>query len=121
MWTGDKMSAAPQTQGLTDIRQDWVTSVQVKGQNEASEAEDRSSNGRTLTDYLRQRITLQVQQHGSRLETRPELKKTVQGQRGHVRFAPPLSSLLHLLFKLHPPEGIRTNAHRGGEVRNTLQ
>lgn len=58
-----------------------------------------------LTDDLRQRVALQVQKHRSRLQTRPELKQTVQRQRGHVRFTPSLSSLLHLLFKLHPPEG----------------
>lgn len=71
-----------------------------------------------LTNYLRQRVTFQVQQHRSRLETRPELKETVQGQRGHVWFAPPLSSLLHLLFKLHPPEGNKTNTEKG-QVRKT--
>lgn len=56
-----------------------------------------------LTDYLRQRVTVQVQQHRPRLETCPELKEAVQRQRGHMRLAPALSSLLHLLFKLYPP------------------
>lgn len=76
----------------------------------------------SLTDYLRQRVALQVQQHRSRLETRPQLKKTMQGQCGHVWFAPPLSSLLHLLFKLHPPVGNKTNTRtqtEKGQVRNT--
>ncbi len=70
-------------------------------------------NVKHLTNYLRQWVAFQVQQHCSRLETRPELKKTMQGQRGHVGFTPPFSSLLHLLFELHPPEGSRT--HRGKE------
>jgi len=41
------------------------------------------------------------------LETCPELKKAVQGQRGHVGFTPSLSSLLHLLLKLYPPAGTK--------------
>ena len=57
-----------------------------------------------LTNDLRQRVALQVQKHRSRLQTRPELKQAVQRQRGHVGFTPSLSSLLHLLLKLHPPE-----------------
>lgn len=68
-----------------------------------------------LTNYLRQRVTVQVQQHRPRLETRPELKKTVQGQCGHMGLAPPFSSLLHLLFKLHPPENNKTQE---AQVRN---
>lgn len=66
------------------------------------------SNKQTLTDDLRQRVTVQVQQDRPRLETRPELKEAVQRQRGHVRLAPALSSLLHLLFKLHPPARTHT-------------
>lgn len=58
-----------------------------------------------LTNYLRQWVAFQVQQNRPCLKTRPELEKTVQGQRGHVWFTPPLSSFLYLLLEFHPPGG----------------
>lgn len=56
-----------------------------------------------LTHDLRQGVALQVQQDASRLQAGPQLKQAVEGQRGHVRLAPSLPSLLHLLLELHPP------------------
>lgn len=73
---------------------------------------ENEMNLKHLTNYLRQWVALQVQQHRPRLETRPELKKAVQGQGGHVRFTPPLSSLLHLLLELHPPDGSTERGNR---------
>ena len=72
-----------------------------------------------LTDYLRQRVAFQVQQDCSRLETCPELEQTVQGQRGHVGFTPPLSSFLDLLLELHPPEGSGRHREEERTVSNT--
>lgn len=72
-----------------------------------------------LTNYLRQRVAVQIQQHCSCLETCPELKKTVQGQCGHMGFTPPLPSLLYFFLELHPPKGSKNmQRHRIGE--NTI-
>lgn len=56
-----------------------------------------------LTHDLWQGVTLQVQQNAPCLQTGPELKQAVEGQRGDVRLAPSFSSLLHFLLELHPP------------------
>lgn len=55
-----------------------------------------------LTDNLRQCGGLQVQHDGALLNTRFEFHQAVQGQRGHMRLAPALATLLHLLLKLDP-------------------
>lgn len=55
-----------------------------------------------LTDNLWQRGGLQVQHDGALLNTHFEFHQAVQGQRGHMRLAPSLTTLLHLLFKLDP-------------------
>lgn len=50
-----------------------------------------------------QRGGLQVQHDGALLDAHLQLHQAVQGQRGHVRLAPALAALLHLLLKLDPP------------------
>lgn len=45
-----------------------------------------------------------VKQHGAVQDAGPQLKQTVEGQRGHVRFTPPLTSVLYVLLELQPPE-----------------
>ena len=48
---------------------------------------------------------LEVEQDGAFLDAGAQLEQAVQGQSGHVGFAPPLSPLLNLLLKLYPPAG----------------
>lgn len=55
-----------------------------------------------LTDDLRQRGGLQVQHDGALLDAHLQLHQAVQRQRGHVRLAPSLATLLHLLLELDP-------------------
>lgn len=71
---------------------------------------------------LGQGVSIQVQEHRACLETRPQLKEAVQGQRGHVGFAPPLAAFLHLLLELDPP-GTRVGRARdraGVRIREQL-
>lgn len=55
-----------------------------------------------LTNDLRQRGGLQVQHDGALLDAHFKLHQAVQRQRGHVRLAPALATLLHLLLELDP-------------------
>lgn len=70
-----------------------------------------------LTHDLRQGVALQVEQDASRLQAGPQLKQAVEGQRGHVRLAPSLPSLLHLLFELHPPAETQSGFKRAANRR----
>ena len=54
-------------------------------------------------DYLLQRGGGHVQTDSAAGEQRPQLEQGVEGERGHVRFAPPVPALLNVLLKLHPP------------------
>lgn len=58
-----------------------------------------------LTNNLRQCGGLQVQHDGALLDAHFKLHQAVQRQRGHVRLAPALAALLHLLLKLDPSAG----------------
>lgn len=72
----------------------------------------RDLNGRgnengILTHQLWERRRLPVKHDGSFLHTGPQLKQAVQGQRGHMGFAPSFPTLLHFFFKLYPPRKMR--------------
>lgn len=56
-----------------------------------------------LTHHLREGGGLHIQHDGALLYAGPQLEQAVQRQGGHVRFAPSLPSLFHLLLKLDPP------------------
>lgn len=56
-----------------------------------------------LTHHLWEGRGLHIQHDGALLYAGPELEQAVQGQGGHVRFAPSLPSLFHLFLKLDPP------------------
>lgn len=43
-----------------------------------------------------------VKQHAAVDDAAPQLKQTVQRKSGHVGFAPPLATVLHVFFKLQP-------------------
>lgn len=62
-----------------------------------------------LTHHLRERRGLHIQHYWAFLYTRPQLKQAVQGQGGHVRFAPSLPTLFYLLLKLDPPRRGQSN------------
>ena len=47
-----------------------------------------------------------VQADGSAGQQGPQLEQGVEGERGHVRFAPPVAALLHVLLELHPAGGL---------------
>ena len=53
-------------------------------------------------DYLLQRGGGHVQADGPAGQQRPQLEERVEGERRHVRFAPPVPSLLHVFLELHP-------------------
>lgn len=44
-----------------------------------------------------------VKQHAAVDDATPQLKQTVQGEGGHVGFAPPFASIFHVFFKFQPP------------------
>lgn len=44
-----------------------------------------------------------VKQHAAVDDAAPQLKQAVQGEGGHVGFAPPFASIFHVLFKFQPP------------------
>lgn len=56
-----------------------------------------------LTHHLWEGRGLHIQHDGALLYARPQLEQAVQGQGGHVWFAPSLPTLLYLLLKLDPP------------------
>ena len=61
------------------------------------------NNKAAHTGNLRDVLSIHVQHDGTGSETGAQLKERVQGERGHVRLGPPLSSLFHILLVLHPP------------------
>lgn len=58
-----------------------------------------------LTGDLFDAVGVHVEQHAAVDDAAAELEQAVQRQRGHVRLAPPLTAVLHVLLKLQPPEG----------------
>lgn len=62
-----------------------------------------------LTHHLWEGRSLHIQHDGALLYARPQLEQAVQGQGGHVRFAPSLPTLLYLLLKLDPPAAGQSN------------
>lgn len=44
-----------------------------------------------------------VEQHAAVDDATPQLKQTVQGEGGHVGFAPPFAPIFHVFFKFQPP------------------
>lgn len=48
-----------------------------------------------------------VEQHGAVQDAGPQLKQTVEGQRGHVRFTPTFTSVFYVLLELQPPDDDR--------------
>lgn len=60
---------------------------------------------------LGQGVTIVVDDDRGLLQGFPEIEHRLHGQGGHVRFGPPLSSLLHNLLIFHPP----TNSGRWSE------
>lgn len=65
---------------------------------------------RALTCDLFDGVGPHVEQHGAVRDAGTQLKQTVQRQRGHVRFTPPLTTVFYVLLKLQPPENT-TNSH----------
>lgn len=56
-----------------------------------------------LTYDLGQGVAIVVDDDRGLLQGFPEIEHRLHGQGGHVRFGPPLSSLLHNFFIFHPP------------------
>lgn len=56
-----------------------------------------------LTYDLGQGVAIVVDDDRGLLQGFPEIEHRLHGQGGHVRFGPPLSSLLHNLLIFHPP------------------
>lgn len=46
-----------------------------------------------------------IQQHCAFDDAVPQLKEAVQGECGHVGFAPALAAIFHVLLELQPPAG----------------
>lgn len=63
-----------------------------------------------LTNNLWQCGSFHVQHDCAFLDACPQFKKAVQGQRGHMRFAPALATFFNLLLKLDPPRCKKTNS-----------
>lgn len=57
----------------------------------------------TITCDLLNAARAHVKQHAAIDDATPQLKETVQGEGGHVGFAPPLASIFHVFFKFQPP------------------
>lgn len=75
-----------------------------------------SSCFRLSTCNLLQWTGPHVQHDGAIKDAAPQLKQTMKGKSCHIRFTPPLSSVLHIFLKLQPSRNKKeTGKRRIGE------